>query len=186
MKKRLNHCIFVGIFISILWVLLGVVFTFLPNCSLLFLAYSLAFIFIGSGIYFLCIQGDFIIPSFHITFLLLAILHILLGCMLILYPNILRHLIPILLGCFYIMSSVVKMRIAFILQKIDETSWIPSFIMSILSLVCGILLILYPAISYNAISFVLGIMMMVYGCSDIVSLALLKHDFHAFCKYFNI
>lgn len=112
-------------------------------------------------------------------------LSILLGIMMLIYPNILSIIIPLMLGTWFIMTSIFKIRLTLYLSKIKDTPWILLMLISILSIVCGFILILNPIDSSVAITLFIGIVIIVYAISDITNMIVLKRNIKNLTKYFK-
>ena len=114
-----------------------------------------------------------------------SMLSILLGIMMLIYPNILSIIIPLMLGTWFIMTSIFKIRLTLYLSKIQNTPWLLLMLISILSIVCGFILILNPIDSSVAITLFIGIVIIVYAISDIINMIVLKRNLNKLTKYFK-
>ncbi len=171
LKKYINFSILVS---CLLMVLGGIIFIY-PAMTLKLLSYIVAVILIIFGVY-LVVQ-DVIYKKFWLLFdfTLMGIICLVLGIVLLMYPDILTTLIPIFLGIWFIVSGIMKFRLTSLLGT-DDGIFITSFIMSILSVICGILFIISPLSGATIIISFIGILLFVYSLSDIVNMIIFKKN----------
>lgn len=146
-----------------------------PEISLNIIAYSISLIFIILGVYLLLLDKKNI---FLIDTLLTGILMIVLGVIIMIYPKSFSLLIPIVLGIWVITDSIFKIRLSISLKEVKDTPWILLFILSIISLVCGIIFIIHPLASSSIITSIFGALIIIYSVSDIIDMLMFK-------KYLN-
>ncbi len=185
MLKKLNQIINEAIGISIIFLLLGIIFLIFPNISIKIVAYLIAIILIGSGIYLTYLEiytKSFLLP---IDTLLNGILSILFGIIILIYPDIFKIMIPIILGTYFILDSIFKLKLVILLKRIDNKSWIVTLLLTILSIICGIILILNPIDSSIALALFAGITLIIYSLSGIIDMILFKKNIHDLTKVFK-
>lgn len=173
MIGKLNKYINSSIVISALLMLLGIGIFIYPTMSLKVFSYSIAIIISLFGL-FLIIEDIRYNIGMLFDFSLLGIMFFLLGLILLKYPNTLTSLIPIFLGIWFIVSGFVKGRWTYYLSDYKLSIRILSFIMSILSIVCGIIFIFNPLDGANYIASFVGILLIIYSISDIVDMIIFK------------
>ncbi len=173
MIGKLNKYINSSIVISALLMLLGIGIFIYPTMSLKVFSYSIAIIISLFGL-FLIIEDIRYNVGMLFDFSLLGIMFFLLGLILLKYPNALTSLIPIFLGIWFIVSGFVKGRWTYYLSDYKLSIRILSFIMSILSIVCGIIFIFNPLDGANYIASFVGILLIIYSISDIVDMIIFK------------
>lgn len=185
MLKKLNQIINEAIGISIIFLLLGIIFLIFPNISIKIVAYLIAIILIGSGIYLTYLEiytKSFLLP---IDTLLNGILSILFGIIILIYPDVFKIMIPIILGTYFILDSIFKLKLVVLLRRIDNKSWIVTLLLTILSIICGIILILNPIDSSIALALFAGITLIIYSLSGIIDMILFKKNIHDLTKVFK-
>lgn len=185
MLKKLNQIINEAIGISIIFLLLGIIFLIFPNISIKIVAYLIAIILIGSGIYLTYLEiytKSFLLP---LDTLLNGILSILFGIIILIYPDIFKIMIPIILGTYFILDSIFKLKLVVLLRRIDNKSWIVTLLLTILSIICGIILILNPIDSSIALALFAGITLIIYSLSGIIDMILFKKNIHDLTKVFK-
>lgn len=185
MIKKLNNFINSSILVSILFILLGIIMILFPKTSLTIFAYLIAILLIINGIYLIILDSRMRNLFIPIDTFLSGILSTLLGIIQIIYPNTLKIIIPITLGTYFIASSIVKMRLALSLKEFGNSSWMLTLILAILSIICGIILILNPTITSITITLFSGIMMIIYAISDIIDMVLFKKHIKEINKHFQ-
>ena len=173
MIGKLNKYINSSIVISALLMLFGIGIFIYPTMSLKVFSYSIAIIISLFGL-FLIIEDIRYNVGMLFDFSLLGIMFFLLGLILLKYPNALTSLIPIFLGIWFIVSGFVKGRWTYYLSDYKLSIRILSFIMSILSIVCGIIFIFNPLDGANYIASFVGILLIIYSISDIVDMIIFK------------
>lgn len=182
MLKKFNQIINEAIGISIIFLLLGIIFLIYPNISIQVVAYLIAFILIGSGIYLIGLEFTNRIIFFPMDTLFNGIISVILGTIILIYPNIFQTIIPIMLGTYFILDSIFKLKVAAFLRRIDNTSWILTLLLTILSIICGIVLIANPLDSSIAIALFAGIILIVYSITGIIDMLLFKKNIHDLVK----
>lgn len=182
MLKKFNQIINEAIGISVIFLLLGVIFLIYPNISIQVVAYLIAFILIGSGIYLIGLEFYNRIVFFPMDTLFNGIISVILGTIILIYPNIFQIIIPIMLGIYFILDSIFKLKIVTLLRRIDNTSWVLTLLLTILSIICGIVLIANPLDSSIAIALFAGIILIVYSITGIIDMLLFKKNIHDLVK----
>ena len=157
----------------------------IPKMSLEILGVILSVILIINGVILMITDIKLNNNFIPVDMLPASMLSILLGIMMLIYPNILSIIIPLMLGTWFIMTSIFKIRLTLYLSKIQNTPWLLLMLISILSIVCGFILILNPIDSSVAITLFIGIVIIVYAISDIINMIVLKRNLNKLTKYFK-
>ena len=185
MIKKLNSFINSSICISIMFIIIGIIMVLMPKMSLEILGVILSVILIINGVILMITDIKLNNNFIPVDMLPASMLSILLGIMMLIYPNVLSIIIPLMLGTWFIMTSIFKIRLTLYLSKIKNTPWILLMLISILSIVCGFILILNPIDSSVAITLFIGIVIIVYAISDITNMIVLKRNIKNLTKYFK-
>lgn len=98
------------------------------------------------------------------------------------YPNTLAILIPIFMGIWFITSGILKFKITSLLKNSDTFIWIMSFLMAILSILCGITFIISPLNSTITFVSFMGVLLFIYSLSDIIDMIIFKRNINSICK----
>jgi uncharacterized membrane protein HdeD (DUF308 family) len=185
MLKKLNTFINSSIIISIIMIILGIIMIVFPKASLNIFAIIIAIMLIVNGIYLIIL--DIKMHEHLIIFdtILPGIISLLSGILMLIYPNTLTIIIPMVLGSWFILSSILKLRLTLSLRSFDGTSWLLALIMTILSIVCGSILILNPTISSITITLFAGLIIVIYSISDIIDMIIFKRNINNIIKYVN-
>lgn len=184
MIKKLNKLLTSSIIISLLFLIIGLIIIIYPENSIKVLSILLAIFLIINGLYLIIIGAD-IRNIFFIDFFPTGILSLLLGILMILYPNTLSIIIPITLGIWFIWISIFKLRLSISLKNIDEPAWILTIITSILSIICGLILIFNPISSSIAITMFTGAIIIIYAISDLIDMIVFKKNVNKIVKHFK-
>lgn len=185
MIKKLNSFINSSICISIMFIIIGIIMVIMPKMSLEILGVILSVILIINGVILMITDIKLNNNFIPVDMLPESMLSILLGIMMLIYPNVLSIIIPLMLGTWFIMTSIFKIRLTLYLSKIQNTPWLLLMLISILSIVCGFILILNPIDSSVAITLFIGIVIIVYAISDIINMIVLKRNIKNIAKYFK-
>ena len=101
MLKKLNKFLNSSIAMAILMLLMGLIFIIFPKTSFETITYIIAVILIINGIYFIVEKNNtYLFPGF----LSLGIIELLAGIVILINPNIVKTLFPILIGIVMINS----------------------------------------------------------------------------------
>lgn len=80
------------------------------------------------------------------------------------------------------MFSLFKIRISLALKDYEDTPWVLSLLLSIVSLICGVLFIINPLTSASVITSAVGIVIIVYSISNIIDMIILKKNINDIVK----
>ena len=109
--------------------------------------------------------------------LISGIFSIVCGLIFILNDSMLLVLIPVLVGVWMIINGVNKFRLAFALKDQNESTWLITFIYSIIIIVVGALLVINPIKGFKLVYSTLGIIICVYAALDIIDCLLIKSKY---------
>jgi uncharacterized membrane protein HdeD (DUF308 family) len=153
-----------------------------PDMSIKIISYLIACILIAAGITLIVSYGGSV---FLTGFLSTGILAIILGIIIFIYPNSLAIIIPIVVGIWMITSSVVNMQMALSLRKAGYSNWLLAVILAIITIACGILIIINPNSGATALTEFFGIMLIIYSISDIIDIIIFKNNVNDIIKLLN-
>lgn len=185
MLNKLKKVINSSIGISCLFMILGIVMILFPKTSLNVLSISISLLLILNGIYLIILEIKMRDRWMPVDTLLVGILAILFGIIMFIYPEMLQVIIPVVLGTWFILTSIFKIRLALFLRNIENTPWVLTLVMSILSILCGAILIIDPITSSITITLFSGIMIIIYSISDIIDMIVFKKHINSLVKYFK-
>ena len=182
MVKKINKFIYSSIVISILMFIMGIIFIVYPDISFTTITYILSILLIINGIYFIATKEESI---FFSSFLTIGVSDILLGLVMILNPDIIKVLFPIVVGIVMIVKSVLDLRISLLLYKNEYSNSLFLFICSIISVICGLFIIINPTIGTIALTTTIGIIIIIYAISNIIDTIVFKKDINEIVKLFE-
>ena len=181
-EKYIKNYLWKNIFVSMLFLVLGILLVFSPSMSSIIIAYVIAMILIANGIASLL----YISPKmmfFDST--LTGIISLILGIVILISPDVFTIIIPILLGIWFIIVGIIKYRLSIILNEIGIKGWGATVATAILIIFSGIFLILCPRIGNISLVVALGTLLIIYSLSNIADFFILKKKVKDLAKYFN-
>ena len=173
MKEKLNKFFVSSIILSIIMFIIGMILIIYPEVSFLTITYILAVMLIVNGIYFIFDKETSILFS---SFLTLGVLEVVLGIIMLRNPDIVKTLFPIVVGIVMITKSSLDLRLSLLLNENGYKNWLILFILSILSIVCGIVVIANPTIGRVAITSYIGFIIAFYSLSALVDTFIFKKN----------
>lgn len=182
LQKKINSYIDTAICYAVLMVLLGVVMLIFPELSLDVIRWTIAIVFIVGGILLTVndLRRQTIVSMFSGSILGVGLL--IMGVVVIAYPVIL-DIIPIILGAYMIISSVMTLRLTSSLKTVSTSSFYIALITSIVSIICGIVLIANPLGGSIVITSLIGAVAIIYGVSGLIDLIVFRHNIDEIAKY---
>lgn len=94
---------------------------------------------------------------------------VILGIIVISNPKGVASIIPFILGVLIIINSAAKLQYSLELKKDNNNLWNSTMILSLITLLCGILLVFNPFSGAEFITKVVGIILFIYAITDIIS-----------------
>ena len=162
---------------SIILFILGLLLFLKPDTVIHVVALILGFFIIVVGIfallkYFRAEQKNGMI-RFNIIYGGVCIVS---GLILALTPSAIASILPIVLGIWMIISSLLKIQYALNMKEAGSTSWIPTFTLAMITLVVGILLVINPWRGAQVILQIVGGFLMAYALLDVIASFLLNKE----------
>ena len=183
LQNKVNGYINLGICYSILTILLGIIILAFPNFFLTVGHWFVSISLVAGGL--ILIINDYrrrTIGSF-LAGSILGIILIVLGIIIIAHPGIVGVLIPIVLGAYMIISSILSLRVSGALKSVSPSSFYLTLITSIIAIICGIILIVNPFEGIVALTIILGAAAIVYGIAGLADLIVLRGNIKEVAKY---
>ncbi len=94
---------------------------------------------------------------------------VILGIIVISNPKGLASIIPFILGVLIIISSSAKLQYSLELKRTNNHLWLSTMIISVLTLLCGVLLVFNPFKGAEFITKIVGVLLFTYAVLDIIS-----------------
>lgn len=179
MLNKLNKYLNSGIILTIVFLLVGGILIVKPDISFNIISYLIGASLIVSGIYLFIIDSK--TKNIFINVFLYAILLILIGILIILNPITLKVILPIFLGLWFLISGIFKIRLDIYMK--DEPYFILSLITNIITVICGVILLINPVESVSAITISLGIIIVVSSISSLIDIIIFKKNINSVVKY---
>ena len=179
MKNKLNKYLNSGIILTIVFLLVGGILIVKPDISFNIISYLIGASLIVSGIYLFIIDSK--TKNIFINVFLYAILLTLIGILIILNPITLKVILPIFLGLWFLISGIFKIRLDIYMK--DEPYFILSLITNIITVICGVILLINPVESVSAITISLGIIIVVSSISSLIDIIIFKKNINSVVKY---
>lgn len=99
---------------------------------------------------------------------------IVLGILVICNPQGIASLLPFIIGLVIIITSATKLQYGVELKRQNSNLWKTTVILSIITMLCGVLLIFNPFQGAIFITKVVGILILIYAILDIISTISIK------------
>ena len=179
MLNKLNKYLNSGIILTIVFLLVGGILIVKPDISFNIISYLIGASLIVSGIYLFIIDSKS--NNIFINVFLYAILLTLIGILIILNPVTLKVILPIFLGLWFLISGIFKIRLDIYMK--DEPYFILSLITNIITVICGVILLINPVESVSAITISLGIIIVVSSISSLIDIIIFKKNINSVVKY---
>lgn len=179
MLNKLNKYLNSGIILTIVFLLVGGILIVKPDISFNIISYLIGASLILSGIYLFIIDSK--TKNIFINVFLYAILLTLIGILIILNPITLKVILPIFLGLWFLISGIFKIRLDIYMK--DEPYFILSLITNIITVICGVILLINPVESVSAITISLGIIIVVSSISSLIDIIIFKKNINSVVKY---
>lgn len=181
LKKKFNQMVRSSLITSTLLIIIGILLIAKPEEIL-----SLISIIIGIGLVIIGIFGvinyirDFKDDEPFSLDIIYGVICLIVGSILITNTKIVGSILPIVLGVWMVINSIIKAEYAMIIKDSDNKDWKITFIFSILALICGILFIFNPFKGAELITQIIGSILVFYSLIDIINIIILKKDIKDF------
>lgn len=182
MVRKINKYINLSIITSIFFILLGMIILFFPKTMFDIFSISISMMAIITGVYLIILEVRTKDRLFPIDSALSGTLILVLGIICIMHLNLFQTFIPVLLGIWFITGSVIKFKLTFILKNANFSMWLLSLIMTLLSIICGLIFILEPVASSKIITLYVGIIMIIYSIVDMCEMFIVKRNINLIDK----
>lgn len=179
MLNKLNKYLNSGIILTIVFLLVGGILIVKPDISFNIISYLIGASLVVSGIYLFIIDSK--TNNIFINVFLYAILLTLIGILIILNPVTLKVILPIFLGLWFLISGIFKIRLDIYMK--DEPYFILSLITNIITVICGVILLINPVESVSAITISLGIIIAISSISSLIDIIIFKKNINSVVKY---
>lgn len=114
--------------------------------------------------------------------LVYGIISVVLGIIIIKNPEAIASIMPMVLGVCIIISSSSKLQYAFELKANNNNLWKTTMVISIISTVCGLVLLFNPFKAIAYFTKIVGIFIIIYAILDLVSTYTIRRNVKLFQK----
>ena len=111
-----------------------------------------------------------------------GVVTVILGVLIITHPQAIASIIPLVLGVAIIISSSTKLQYAFELKANNNSLWKATMIVSIISTLCGVLLLFNPFKGAVIFTHLVGGFIIAYAVLDIISTMTIRRNFKTIQK----
>lgn len=172
--------------ISILFVIVGLFLFIKPDTTISIISYVIGGSLLISGVFsiYKYFSNELISNAFDFN-LIYGVLLIIAGMFLVVKPNALATLFPIILGIWIIINSVTKFQYALVLRKARNNDWGYTTLISILTLIWGIVLLYNPFAASLAITQTIGVFIIVYAVLDIIDNFIIRKNINDILNIFK-
>ena len=168
---------------STILVILGMLLFFKSEATIITIAYIIGAILIALGavaiITFIKNTNNVEKNQLDIVY---GVVTIIMGVLVVSTPEAIASIIPIIIGIGIVISSATKLQYSFELKSCNNPQWKATMIVSIISTICGIILLFNPFKGAVVITQVVAIFIIVYGLLDIISTIIIKKNVNAIYK----
>lgn len=160
--------------LSIGYIILGLLLLFLPTTSLMIVCYGLGALLLLFSLFRLISivrTKDWVIPYASTSSIILSLL---MGLLLIMKPELFISIIPFLLGFLIMVDSFMHVQTAFRLKSFGAKRWYWQLILAAITLVLGVLMVFYPFGTAAVFTMYLGIVLVVDGIMNLVDIIMIS------------
>ncbi len=175
MKIEIKKILWPSLVSSLVILILGFLLVFQSEVTLMTISYIIGAILFAIGIiamiHFFTNKSE---DSFSQLNIVYGIICILAGIFFVKEPKMIGSIIPVVLGIGIIINSSIKVQQALVLRNVKNKYWTISLVISLLSLVCGVVLLFNPFSGAVVLTKIIGIFLILYAVLDLVNTFLLK------------
>ena len=173
MKKFFRSSIITSVVLLVLWLLLF----FQSEATIVVISYVIGGILVALGVLAIIkfIQGTNKEGKNELE-IVYGVVTVILGILIIKNPEAIASVIPLILGVAIIISSATKLQYAFELRANKNKLWKATMLVSIISTLCGVILLFNPFKGAVVFTKVVGMFIIIYALLDIISTFTIKRN----------
>lgn len=177
MEKLMKKFFRSSIITSIILLTLGLLLIFQSEATIVTISYVIGGVLVALGVLAVIkfIQGTNKEGKSELD-IVYGIVTVILGVLIIKNPEAIASIIPLILGVAIIISSATKLQYAIELKANNNKLWKVTMIVSIISTLCGIILIFNPFKGAIVFTKVVGIFIVAYSILDAISTITIKRN----------
>lgn len=173
MKEFVNKNMWVSIFSSTMFFILGIVMVINPVAAIEWFTLAIEILLIASGIAavitYLRSDKDYVMSSYNFVY---GVIGILIAVFLMINSELLASIFPLLIGFWMTIGSLIKIKFSFSLK--EDKSGILYIAASFIMFTCGLAIVFHPFIVAVEIVRIIGIILLVYSTTDVIQSILFK------------
>ena len=183
MEKLMKKFFRSSLITSIVLIALGVLLICQSEATIIAIAYVIGGIIVALGVisaikFFKSINDE---KKGELD-LVYGVISVVLGIIVIKNPEAIASIIPVILGISIIISSANKLQYAFELKANNNSLWKTTMVLSIISTVCGLVLLFNPFKAISYFTKIVGIFIIIYAVLDMISTYTIKRNVKIFQK----
>lgn len=177
------------ILLAVSCIILGLVLVVYPKVSGVVMCYLIGGFALVYGLVHLIAYIRARLPMMSYRYdLVQGIFGMAMGIYILMYPQTLIELLPVVLGLIVLVDSIVKIQHAWDLKRLGYEQWWIVLIGALAMIVLGFLMINYPFTAYLSIVMFTGMSLIVNGVVDLVTIIILNNKLKSFkdtVEHFN-
>lgn len=176
MKTLMNKIFKSSILGALALVVLGILLIFESEATIVTISYVIGGILVAIGVLALLKFYKEVKENDDTGMdLVYGIISIILGIVVISNPKAVASIIPIIMGLLIILNSGTKLQYSIELKKNNNNLWKSTMILSLISTLCGVLLIFNPFKGAAFLTKLIGFLILLYAILDIISTMAIKN-----------
>lgn len=182
MEKLMQKFLRSSLITSIVLIVLGLLLVFESEATIFTISYVIGGILIALGVLAIMnfIKSAESMDDKYNLNIIYGVVTVILGILIITNPQAIASVIPIVIGLGIIISSCTKLQYAFQLKANENELWKTTMVISVISTICGIVLLFNPFEAAVGITRIVGIFIVVYAVLDIISTIAIKNNVKKF------
>lgn len=166
MREYLKNMKISFLLAAVLYIVLGAVLVIWPGTTATVVCYAFGGILTLYGL--VSIASFFLSRAAGFAFELFSgIVSGALGVLLLVRPEIVISILPVVLGLFILVDGLVNLKRAFELRRLEYPRWMVSLVLSLVSLVLAAVVLFHPYLAAEALVQVIGGVFIYEGISDL-------------------
>lgn len=175
MKNIINKIFKSSILGAIALVVLGVLLIFESEATIVTISYVIGGVLVAIGVLALLKFYKEVKDNQDTGMdLVYGIISVVLGIIVISNPKAVASIIPIVMGLIIIINSGTKLQYSIELKKNNNNLWKSTMVLSLISTLCGVLLIFNPFKGATFLTRLIGFLILLYAVLDIISTITIK------------
>lgn len=177
MEKLMKKFFRSSIITSVVLLTLGLLLFFQSEATIVAISYIIGGILVALGVLAIIkfIQGTNKEGKNELE-IVYGVVTVILGTLIIKNPEAIASIIPLILGVAIIISSATKLQYAFELKANSNKLWKATMLVSIISTLCGVILLFNPFKGAVVFTKVVGLFIIIYAVLDTISTLTIKRN----------